>query len=63
MPHTCAYALVTTYQKRISDPLLDRIDIHLEVPPVDYEKLSGDRVGESNDAIRSRVQAAHSILE
>ena len=41
---TCAPALVTKYQKRISGPLLDRIDIHIEVPRVDYEKLSGDRV-------------------
>ena len=34
------------YQKRISGPLLGRIDIHIEVPRVDYEKLRGDRVGE-----------------
>jgi hypothetical protein len=33
--------MVTKYQKRISGPLLDRIDIHIEVPRVDYEKLSG----------------------
>jgi magnesium chelatase family protein len=45
-PCTCAHALVTKYQRRISGPLLDRIDIHIEVPRVDYEKLSGDRVGE-----------------
>ena len=57
-PCTCAHALVTKYQKRISGPLLDRIDIHIEVPRVDYEKLSGDRVGESSGAIRARVQAA-----
>jgi magnesium chelatase family protein len=41
--------------------LLDRIDIHIEVPRVDYEKLSGDRVGESSEAIRQRVQAARDI--
>jgi len=41
--------------------LLDRIDIHIEVPRVDYEKLSGDRVGESSEAIRARVQAARNI--
>jgi magnesium chelatase family protein len=52
---------VTKYQKRISGPLLDRIDIHIEVPRVDYEKLSGDRVGESSEAIRQRVQAARDI--
>jgi magnesium chelatase family protein len=41
--------------------LLDRIDIHIEVPRVDYEKLSGDRVGESSESIRKRVQAARNI--
>src|SRR5258706_12111895 len=40
----CAPAVVTRYQKRISGPLLDRIDIHVEVPSVDCEKLSGDRL-------------------
>src|SRR5512134_771881 len=60
-PCTCAHALVTKYQKRISGPLLDRIDIHIEVPRVDYEKLSGDRVGETSASIRARVQAARDI--
>ena len=60
-PCSCAPALVTKYQKRISGPLLDRIDIHIEVPRVDYEKLSGDRVGETSGAIRARVQAARDI--
>ena len=49
---------MTKYQKRISGPLLDRIDIHVEVPEVDYEKLSSDRMGESSASIRERVQAA-----
>jgi magnesium chelatase family protein len=60
-PCTCAPAVVTKYQKRISGPLLDRIDIHIEVPRVDYEKLSGDRIGESSESIRARVQAARDI--
>jgi magnesium chelatase family protein len=60
-PCTCAHALVTKYQKRISGPLLDRIDIHIEVPRVDYEKLSGDRMGETSASIRARVQAARNI--
>jgi magnesium chelatase family protein len=60
-PCTCAHALVTKYQKRISGPLLDRINIHIEVPRVDYEKLSGDGVGESSACIRARVQAARDI--
>jgi magnesium chelatase family protein len=41
--------------------LFDRIDIHIEVPRVDYEKLSGDRLGESSQSIRQRVQAARDI--
>src|SRR5215210_172330 len=62
-PCTCAHGLVTKYQKRISGPLLDRIDIHIEVPRVNYEKLSGDRVGESSEAIRQRVQTARNIQQ
>jgi magnesium chelatase family protein len=57
-PCSCAPSTVTKYQKRISGPLLDRIDIHIEVPRVDYEKLSGDRLGETSEVIRQRVQAA-----
>jgi len=60
-PCSCAHALVTKYQKRISGPLLDRIDIHIEVPRVDYEKLSGDRAGEPSECIRARVQAARDV--
>ncbi len=62
-PCTCAQGVVTKYQKRISGPMLDRIDIHIEVPRVDYEKLSGDRLGESSESIRARVQAARDIQQ
>jgi magnesium chelatase family protein len=55
---TCSPALVTRYQKRISGPLLDRIDIHVEVPRVQYEKLSSDRLGEPSQRVRERVLAA-----
>jgi magnesium chelatase family protein len=55
--------MVTKYQKRISGPMLDRIDIHIEVPRVDYDKLSGDRVGETSEAIRARVQAARNTQQ
>jgi magnesium chelatase family protein len=55
---TCSTRLVTRYQKRISGPLLDRIDIHVEVPRVDYEKLTDDRLGEPSEAIRARVERA-----
>ncbi len=55
---TCSPGMVSRYQKRISGPLLDRIDIHIEVPRVDYEKLSDDRLGEPSAAIQARVEAA-----
>ena len=55
---TCGMAAIIQYQKRISGPLLDRIDIHVNVPRVDYEKLSDKRSGEPSSAIRERVQAA-----
>jgi magnesium chelatase family protein len=62
-PCTCAPVVVTKYQKRISGPMLDHIDIHIEVPKVDYDELSGDRVGESSESIRTRVQAARNIQQ
>lgn len=55
---TCTLANITRYQKRISGPLLDRIDIHVEVPKVAYEKLTDQRLGESSSAIRGRVEIA-----
>ena len=57
-PCSCAPSTVTKYHKRISGPLLDRIDIHVEVPRVDYQKLSDDRLGEPSAAIQARVEAA-----
>jgi len=57
-PCTCSPGIVTKYQKRISGPLLDRIDIHIEVPRVEYEKLSDQRLGEPSAAIQKRVEAA-----
>ncbi len=57
-PCTCSQSTVTKYQKRISGPLLDRIDIHIEVPRVEYEKLSDTRMGERSQAIQGRVEAA-----
>jgi len=55
---TCSPVVVSRYQKRISGPLLDRIDIHVEVPRVDFDKLSDDRRGEPSSVIRARVEAA-----
>jgi len=55
---TCSMGVVSKYQKRISGPLLDRIDIHVEVPRVEYEKLADDRLGEPSANVRDRVEAA-----
>ena len=55
---TCSPSMVTKYQKRISGPMLDRIDIHVQVPRVDYEKLSDNRTGEPSKTVRERVEAA-----
>jgi magnesium chelatase family protein len=57
-PCTCSSMMVTKYQKRISGPLLDRIDIHIQVPRVDYEKLSDSRFGETSTVVRQRVETA-----
>jgi magnesium chelatase family protein len=58
---TCSPSTITKYQKRISGPLLDRIDIFIEVPRVDYEKLSDKRQGEPTETVRSRVENARQI--
>jgi magnesium chelatase family protein len=60
-PCTCSPGMVTKYQKRISGPLLDRIDIHIEVPRVAYDKLSDQRLGEPSEAIQKRVERARQI--
>jgi magnesium chelatase family protein len=60
-PCTCSPGMVTKYQKRISGPLLDRIDIHIEVPRVEFEKLSDQRLGEPSAAIQARVEAARQL--
>ena len=58
--HTCSCSpmVISRYQKRLSGPLLDRIDIHVEVPRVPFQKLSDERRGEPSAAIRARVEAA-----
>ena len=55
---TCSPSMVNKYQKRISGPLLDRIDIFVEVPRVEYEKLTADTAGEESGAVRERVENA-----
>lgn len=55
---TCSQRQIQNYQQRVSGPLLDRIDIHIDVPRVDYDKLTNDRFGEPSAVIRRRVEAA-----
>jgi magnesium chelatase family protein len=54
---------VSRYQKRISGPLLDRVDIFVEVPRVEYEKLSSDTIGETSAVVRARVEEARHIQQ
>ncbi|MDO8491290.1 MAG: YifB family Mg chelatase-like AAA ATPase [Dehalococcoidia bacterium] len=58
---TCSPMIVSRYQKRISGPLLDRIDMFVDVPRVEYEKLTEEAAGESSEAIRARVEASRDI--
>ena len=55
---TCSSGMIQRYRKRLSGPLLDRIDLHIEVPRVNYDKLTQDTRGESSTSIRARVEAA-----
>ncbi|MCS7072989.1 MAG: YifB family Mg chelatase-like AAA ATPase [Bacteroidia bacterium] len=57
----CAPGVVQRYLSKISGPLLDRIDIHIEVTPVPFEELSSKRTGESSQEIRKRVVQARQI--
>ncbi|MFA4845188.1 MAG: YifB family Mg chelatase-like AAA ATPase [Patescibacteria group bacterium] len=57
-PCTCSHEAVMRYQKKISGPLLDRFDIVIEVPAVEYEKLLSQEKPESSEAIRGRVESA-----
>jgi magnesium chelatase family protein len=60
-PQTSSPHEMQRYLSKISGPLLDRIDIHIEVTPVPFEKLSDDRKAESSVAIRERVTKAREI--
>lgn len=58
---TCSDAAIKKYLNRVSGPLLDRIDIHVEVPAVEYEDLSSTQKGEPSSEIRKRVNRAREI--
>lgn len=57
----CNPASMQRYLARVSGPLLDRIDIHVEVLPVEYEQISARTRGESSDEVRKRVEVARNI--
>ena len=59
----CTVPQIQRYKSRISGPLLDRIDIHIEVPAVKYKELSQESAGESSVHIRKRVEEARGIQE
>ena len=54
----CSSGEISRYHKRISGPLLDRIDIFVEVPHIDYEKLTEERAAEKSERVRERVKRA-----
>ena len=60
---TCPPGAAQRYLSRVSGPLLDRIDIHIEVPPVDFEKLSDSEKGESSAEMRKRVEKARLVQQ
>lgn len=55
---TCTPTMISRYQSRISGPMLDRMDIHVDVPRVDYDKLMSDTRAESSAQVRARVEQA-----
>ena len=57
----CTPGIIQRYLAKVSGPLLDRIDIHIEVPAVPYKELRGKSDGQSSATIRERVEAAREI--
>ena len=58
---SCSPSQVVKYQRKISGPILDRIDLHIEVPRLKFEKLEGEESGETSSEIRKRVEKAREI--
>ena len=59
----CSFQQIQRYRSRLSGPLLDRIDIHIEVPAVKYKELTEEEQGEGSPLIRQRVQRARRIQQ
>ena len=62
-PCTCSPAASSRYLARVSGPLLDRFDLHVEVPPVEYEQLASHAKAECSADIRARVNAARAVQQ
>ena len=60
---SCSPTQIIKYQKKISGPLIDRIDLHIEVPRIKFEKLSEDDPAESSKSIRERVEKAREVQQ
>ncbi len=60
-PCTCSPHAVDRYLQKVSGPLLDRVDLHIEVPPVEFDQLSGEKDGETSAVIRARVEKARKL--
>jgi magnesium chelatase family protein len=60
-PCVCSESTVSRYQRRISGPLLDRIDIFVEVPRVDYEKLASLTPAEPSSQVRARIDRSRQV--
>jgi magnesium chelatase family protein len=65
MPHEskCSPREIQNYLGRVSGPLLDRIDLHIEVPAVKFQDITSERLGESSHQIRQRVVAARGVQQ
>ena len=59
----CSPVTVQRYRQRVSGPLLDRIDLHIEVPAVEYRDIASERTEENSEAIRERVEGARKIQQ
>lgn len=57
----CTTASIVKYQRKLSGPIADRIDLHVKVPRQNYKKISSDKLEESSQIVRERIQAARDI--
>lgn len=60
---TCSPTAVSHYLNRVSGPMLDRLDLHIEVPPVDFDSLAKEEKTETSAQIRERINAARKLQQ